>query len=112
MTKTQLEERMRMFGRGTPATDEMVFSYVMNSACEGYPEKAKVERVLDTLLMCARSRMDNLRGMSDGYKGTLRKDFNSNMYTLMGILTSSQPIRKKLIVGIALMNSYYERLND
>ena len=109
MTKTQLEERMNSFSKDNPISDERLFKYVMQVAMSENTDGMRIQMILDVLLRGAKSRMDNLRAMTEGYKGSIRKDYYSNLYVLTNILTSKQPIRKKLIVAIAFVNTLYER---
>lgn len=111
MTKQQLEERMRSFGKCKKLNDEQLYTYAVLVGFSGGDEKERVQHLLDTLLMAASARMDNLKSMTEGYKGTLKATYMGNMYLLANILTSNQPMRKKLIVAIALVNTMYERLN-
>lgn len=110
MTKTELEKRMRAFAKKKKVNDEQLFTLVMLTGFSGEPEKERTRLLLDTLLNEASARMDNLKAMSDGYKGNIKATYNGNMYLLANILTSNLPIRKKLIVSIALVNAMYERL--
>ena len=89
--------------------DEQLVMYVMNAAISRKEVREKIRDILEMLLLAARSRMDNLRAMTDGYKGGIRSSYANNIYLLMNILTSSQPIRKKLIVAIAFVNTLLEK---
>lgn len=111
MTKTELEKRMRAFAKKKKVNDEQLFTLVMLTGYSRVSEKERIRLLLETLLNEASARMDNLKAMSDGYKGNIKATFNGNMYLLANILTSNLPIRKKLIVSIALVNAMYERQN-
>lgn len=109
MKKAELEKWMLSMTKVKPITDEQLVMYVMNAATSRKDTKEKIKDILEMLLLAARSRMDNLRSMRNGYKGGLRSNYANNIYLLMNILTSSQPIRKKLIVAIAFVNTLLER---
>ena len=95
--------------KGKPISDEGLVKDVIYAASKHNSDKEKIRDILEVILYAARSRMDNLRSLEIGYKGGVRSNLTNNIYLLMNILTSSQPIRKKFIVAIAFVNTLYER---
>ncbi len=111
MNKAQLEKRMMAQKDMKPVTDYQMFQLVMKEAFSDGDDRERIEKVLDMLLRCAKSKMDNLKSMTEGYRGSIKASYISNIYLLSGILTNNQPIRKKIIVALALVNELYERVN-
>lgn len=108
MTRTQLEDKMRLMPITRAVTAERLTQMIIK-AVSGVTQKIALDALLEVMLTAAKSRGMNLHALKEKSSWRPRECFSDNVYELLKVATSPRAVNAKIIILIGMVNDMMER---